>query len=453
MTRGRKRKTDKGSFKEEQMKRAGLQVIEQGSSLRKAADQNNVKFQTLASYVKKAETKCWNPDVFKDGNRIYNLDETATTTVQKMCKVVAVRGTKQVSKATSGERDAPPGTLGLVSSSGWMTTDLFPDVMKHFIKYSNSSKENPSLLVYDNHESHLSITALNIAKENGVIILTLPPHCSHKMQPLDINVFYSFKSHFNSAVDTWMNRNPALTVSIYETGGFVSIAHDRSMNPKNIKSGFQKSGIFPFDDGIFTDDDFLPCSVTDRPMQDITNFSPTKSNEAGPSKNSNIFGDNSTPPNQTIQPKLQERCQIISNILLCPAKSGELKLTPSDNFVTPEMFIGYPKAKKRKENYIKRKRGRSFIPTDTPEKDNLEALYIERNKKKRKIKEKICKNIFDESTRTNISEESSESDIDNDLSDVYSGSSSNYDINDDINLLQSGYEDLNRELRVDDFIL
>ncbi|KAJ8931997.1 hypothetical protein NQ314_015043 [Rhamnusium bicolor] len=97
---------------------------------------------------------------------------------------------------------------------------------------------------------------------------------------------------------------------------FVSIAHDRSMNPKNIKSGFQRARIFPFDDGIFTDDDFLPCFVTDRPMQDITNFSPTKSNEAGPSKNSNIFGDNSTPPNQTIQLKLQEGCQIISNILL-----------------------------------------------------------------------------------------------------------------------------------------
>ncbi|KAJ8931696.1 hypothetical protein NQ314_015343 [Rhamnusium bicolor] len=63
--------------------------------------------------------------------------------------------------------------------------------------------------------------------------------------------------------------------------------------------------------------------------------------------------------------------------------NGELKLSPSNNFVTPEIFIGYPKAKERKENYIKRKRGRSFIPTDTPEKDNLEALYIERNKKKK----------------------------------------------------------------------
>ncbi|KAJ8926464.1 hypothetical protein NQ314_021167 [Rhamnusium bicolor] len=53
MARGRKRKTDKGSFKEEQMKRAVLQVIGLGSSLRKAADQNNAKFQIQASYLKK----------------------------------------------------------------------------------------------------------------------------------------------------------------------------------------------------------------------------------------------------------------------------------------------------------------------------------------------------------------------------------------------------------------
>lgn len=43
---------------------------------------------------------------------------------------------------------APLGTLGLASKSGWMTTELFLDVMKHFVKCSNSSKENPSLLVY-----------------------------------------------------------------------------------------------------------------------------------------------------------------------------------------------------------------------------------------------------------------------------------------------------------------
>ncbi|KAJ8909638.1 hypothetical protein NQ315_015330 [Exocentrus adspersus] len=222
-----------------------------------------------------------NPEYFQDGCRIYNLDETSTTTVQKCAKILAEKGIKQVSKAVSAERgtlvttcciinaghalppammtqNAPGGTLGLVSSSGWMTSEVFPQVIKHFIKYSHSTKENPSLLIYDNHQSHISIEAIRTAKENGVTVLTLPPHCSHKLQPLDVSICFSFKSFYNSAVDAWMIKNRGGTVTIYEIGEFVSVAHDRAMTPQNIKSGFKKTGIFPFNDRVFSDEDFLP---------------------------------------------------------------------------------------------------------------------------------------------------------------------------------------------------
>ena len=79
---------------------------------------------------------------------------------------------------------APPGTLALATKTGWMTAELFGSVMEHFVKHSNSSKSTPTLLIYDNHESHLSIRALDIAIENVVTVLTLPPHTSNKLQPL-----------------------------------------------------------------------------------------------------------------------------------------------------------------------------------------------------------------------------------------------------------------------------
>ena len=82
---------------------------------------------------------------------------------------------------------APSGTLGLATSTGWMNGEIFVSVMEHFIKYSGSTKENPTVLIYDNHESHLTIATLNLAKDNGVNIVTLPPHCSNKLQPLDVS--------------------------------------------------------------------------------------------------------------------------------------------------------------------------------------------------------------------------------------------------------------------------
>lgn len=91
--------------------------------------------------------------------------------------------------------NAPDNTLGLAYPSGWMTKENFILVMNHFIKYSGAAKENPCLLLLDNHKSHVNIEAINLAKASGVHLLTLPPHCSHRLQPLDVSVYAPFKAY------------------------------------------------------------------------------------------------------------------------------------------------------------------------------------------------------------------------------------------------------------------
>jgi len=87
--------------------------------------------------------------------------------------------------------NAFPDSLGLANEKGYMTKKIFPSVMKHFIKCVGASKENLALLLLDNVESHFSIETLDIAKENGAVIFTFPPHCTHKLQPLNVG-FFSF---------------------------------------------------------------------------------------------------------------------------------------------------------------------------------------------------------------------------------------------------------------------
>lgn len=65
--------------------------------------------------------------------------------------------------------------------------------MKHYIKDSNSTLENQSILIMDNHKSHLSIESLDLANASDVIVLTLLPHISAKMQLLDVSTFEPFK--------------------------------------------------------------------------------------------------------------------------------------------------------------------------------------------------------------------------------------------------------------------
>ena len=68
----------------------------------------------------------------------------------------------------------------------------------------------------DNHISHLSIEAIDMAKENGLCLLTFPPLCSHKLQTLDIGVYGPFKWYYSSFCDSWMTSNPGKLFSIYE---------------------------------------------------------------------------------------------------------------------------------------------------------------------------------------------------------------------------------------------
>ena len=51
----------------------------------------------------------------------------------------------------------------------------------------------PVLLILDNHVSHLSIYAIDAARENGVDLLFFPSHSSHLLQLLDVVYFHALK--------------------------------------------------------------------------------------------------------------------------------------------------------------------------------------------------------------------------------------------------------------------
>lgn len=235
---------------------------------------------------------------------IFNIDETGLTTVQRPTKVVAQKGIKQVGAIVSQERGqlvtvavavnaigncippvfvfprvhyrdhfvkgGPPGCLGLAHPSGWMTEVNFLEVMKHLVKHTRCTAEKPILLTLDNHESHISISVLDFAKQNGVHMLSFPPHCSHKLQPLDRSVFGPFKRFAAIAQDAWMKNNPGRCMTIYDIPEIVAKALPLAATPSNICSGFRVSGIFPFDRQIFAENEFAPSYTTDRPDPTLT---------------------------------------------------------------------------------------------------------------------------------------------------------------------------------------
>ncbi|KAI4828179.1 hypothetical protein KUCAC02_022291 [Chaenocephalus aceratus] len=107
---------------------------------------------------------------------------------------------------------SPAGSIGHCTKSGWMNEDAFLIFLKHFIRHTNCSTDHPVLLILDNHESHISLKSVTIAKENGVIMLTLPPHTSHRLQPLDKTVYGPLKTY--TITERWMEDEPSATAHL-----------------------------------------------------------------------------------------------------------------------------------------------------------------------------------------------------------------------------------------------
>lgn len=369
----------------------------EGCSLSRATGFNK---HNVSLFFSKLEEVLKRSPRFGDGSRIFNLDETGTVTVQKQQKVFAEKGIRQVSKATSAERGtlvttccivgafgiaippvmifprvhfkdfmingAPQGTLGLASKAGWMNTECFVKVIDHFIKHTNSSIENESLLIMDNHQSHLSIQAIDLCKKNGVTILTIPPHCTNKLQPLDVGLLKPFQTFYSAALNSWMMSHPGQTFTIYNVASCVGIAYPRAMTPINISNSFRKTGIFPFDRHAFNEEDFMPSLVTDREM--ITE------NNVEPSENELENMPSTSAHNNTEQ-----------NIL-------------SQGFKSPAVFKGYPKANPRKSDQnTKKRKGKTMIATDTPEKMELMKIK-EKTVRGQKVKRRVLDSDSDDSS-------------------------------------------------------
>ena len=140
--------------------------------------------------------------------------------------------------------------------------------MKHFVTVTKCNKESPVLLILDNHVSHLSNGLIDYCRDKGVVMLTLPPHCSQKLQPLDRSVFGPLKKYINTTCDDWITNHPGKVMTIYDIPSIIKKALPAAATCKNIYSGFKACGTVPYDRSIFSDSNFFPAYVTDRPNQE-----------------------------------------------------------------------------------------------------------------------------------------------------------------------------------------
>ncbi|XP_018577885.1 jerky protein-like [Anoplophora glabripennis] len=225
-----------------------------------------------------------------DPENMFNVDDSGYTTVHKPGKVIAKKGKKYVGSLTSAEKGktitvvccvsavgqyippmfvsprvrmrpdlldkGPAEAIGVANPSVWINEELFGVWFDHFLKLVRpASRPEPVLINLDGHTSHTkNLTLIEKARENNVVLLSLPSHCTHRLQPLDVAVFKSINTFYDQAVATWLAQHPGKIVTEKEIPELFMIGYGKGGTIKNAVSGFKKCGIFPFDLEVFTEE-------------------------------------------------------------------------------------------------------------------------------------------------------------------------------------------------------
>ena len=359
-------------------------------------------------------------------DRLWNADETGLTVVHRPGKIMAKSGVKQVGKITSAERGetvtvmcavngagayvpplmifkrrrmtelllkgSPPGTIGAVTDNGWIDGSVFLKWLKHFVLHVKPSAENKVILVVDGHATHKSLAAIEYARDNSVIMISLPPHSTHHMQPLDKTIFGPLKTAYNAACDKWMVSHPGRRISTYDQAELFCEAYLKAASMRNAISGFASCGLWPLNPDIFQDMHFAPSMITDEPNPAVPQSTQLSVAEANTSRAEGSMTPQSGQPSaiaadQPMTPQAQDptmqqssHSRLPRNVIadISPLPKAEKSRARKRRVESAELLTGSPY-----KTMLLNKMCKTTKPDKTPKMQTKSKTKLEPKKKKK----------------------------------------------------------------------
>ena len=134
------------------------------------------------------------------------------------------------------------------STNGW-SSDAFGLRWLHqvFERHTRAKAGNRRrLLIVDGHSSHVNIRFLNYCDAHRILVLILPPHSTHRLQPLDVGLFQPLATAYSKHLNNITSKSLGMvSMSKRMFWRIFKAAWKDSFTPKNIMSAFEKPGIWP----------------------------------------------------------------------------------------------------------------------------------------------------------------------------------------------------------------
>lgn len=109
------------------------------------------------------------------------------------------------------------------------------------------------LLIVDGHSSHINLQFIDWALGHKILILALPPHSTHRLQPLDASLFQTLATKYQVQMNHWMHKSLGeVKLGKRHFWRLFWPAYQKAFldNAEGIQGSFRRTGIWPINPGI-----------------------------------------------------------------------------------------------------------------------------------------------------------------------------------------------------------
>jgi len=115
---------------------------------------------------------------------------------------------------------------------------------KNTKNYSGSDKPKTSSRAYGS-------TAIVVAKENDISLITLPPLTSHKVQPSDCTIFGPYGTYYHTCPNDWILSNQGKYATISSFAFTIGKTFGKTFVKHNVEKVFPVTEFFFQNENIF----------------------------------------------------------------------------------------------------------------------------------------------------------------------------------------------------------
>ena len=142
-----------------------------------------------------------------------------------------------------------------LSDKGYTDSYIILQWLKHIFDPKTKELANwkPRVLIGDGFGTHETLEILQYCFDNNIILCRIPSHTSHKLQPCDVSVFSSLKTVYREQVER-LERGCVGSIGKEHFTYLYGPARTKAFTPRNIRAGWSKAGLYPFNpDKVLSD--------------------------------------------------------------------------------------------------------------------------------------------------------------------------------------------------------